>query len=158
MALAKINDIEFSVVDSESVSHSTEITEKSVEHGQDVSDHAKPLPRTMTISGVVVGTDSPLKLEKLRLLERNRELVTYIGRNIFHDLIIQRLDTEHNVDVRNGFRFDITLKHVRIVSGVQVNISVAKKTVNPTTKKKDAKTNTQAKTKTTRGKQQPRKK
>lgn len=59
---ALLGDIELTVVISDEPTSEVEVTEKPVERGQDVADHVKKKPDTLSISGVVVGDDAASKL------------------------------------------------------------------------------------------------
>ena len=43
-------------------------------------------------------------------------MLTYIGRNLFENMVIESLDTTHTGDNSGGFGVSITLKQVRIVT------------------------------------------
>lgn len=154
MRRAKLGDVIFSVVKSESVTLNAEVTDKSVESGQDIADHMKPKPPIIAITGVVTGPDAGSKLQRIKKYQSDGELLRYIGRNAYKDMVIEGLETDHGASIRNGFGFSLTLKRVKIATAKKVEIKVA----NPVTKAPDSKTNTQVKPKTNKGKQQPRKK
>lgn len=114
MTKAKLGDVEFNVVEEESPEHSAEITERTVERGIDIADHFRARPVVLSISGIVVGNDAAQKLSKLRQYSRSGEILRYVGRNIFANMVIQSFPTNHNVRIRNGFGFKIELKEIRI--------------------------------------------
>lgn len=123
MNRAMLGEVEFSVVFSDDPKRENEITDKSVERGADVSDHVKPIPDTLNISGVVVGDDAGTKLAKLLEYRNNGTLLTYIHRVWYDNMVINTFNSRHSVDVANGFEFDITLKHVRIATPKEVAIT-----------------------------------
>ncbi|SMB95334.1 hypothetical protein SAMN00017405_0383 [Desulfonispora thiosulfatigenes DSM 11270] len=149
MNLARLEDIEFSAVEKETPSGSVEVTEKPVERGQDIADHIKPKPIFLTINGVVVGDDAGDKLAKLNKYKNEGKLLTYTGRNIFYNVVIEQLDTTHDKGIANGFSFTMTLKHVRIAEGKTINIKKSNlpPKVNIKTKKKEKKGKKQTKKK-----------
>lgn len=150
----KIGDIEISVVESERVNNSVEVTEKPVEKGQDVSDHVKQKPWTIEITGAVIGDDASDKLQKLKNYQKEGKLIKYIGRNVYGNMVIEDIGTSHEIQIRNGYEFNIKLKQVRIAKAKEVEIKVK----NPATGKQDKKTATKVKPKANKGKQQPKKK
>lgn len=149
---AKIGNIEIDVVESERVNNRVEVTEKPVEKGQDVSDHVKPKPVTIDLIGAVVGDDASDKLQKLKKYQKDGELLEYIGRNAYNNMVIEDIGTAHEVQIRNGYEFNIKLKHVRIATAKEVEIKVN----NPVTKEPDKKTAIKVKPTTNKGKQQPK--
>lgn len=113
--LARLGDVEFSVVSEERPEFSSEISDRPVERGANIVDHVRPLPVTLTLTGVVTGDDAAQRLERLRRYREEAELLIYIGRNVLRDVVIQSLNTGHTAAVRDGFEFTLTLRQVRIV-------------------------------------------
>lgn len=124
MRRVKLGDIEFDVIESENPNDSVEVTDKPVESGQDVSDHVKQNPSMMSIKGRMT-EDAAYKLQRLRQYQKSGELLTYIGRNVYSNMVIVDLDREHGVNNRLGFDFNMTLKEVRIAVAKEVAINVA---------------------------------
>lgn len=133
MPRAKLGDVELNVVESETPDYSNDITDNPVESGVDVSDHVRPHPPSLSISGTITGDDAGQKVVILRQYSNTGQLLRYVGRNIFENVVIERLSTTHDVEVRHGFKFNITLKQVRIATKeeVQIPVSVAKPAVSP---------------------------
>lgn len=150
MNRAKIGDVEISVVSSERPRHSAESTDKPLEKGQDVSDHTKIRPPTVDIIGAVVGDDASDKLQKLRKYQKEGTLVKYIHRNAYDNIFITDIATTHDVKIRNGYEFNISLKQLRIVAAKEVEIKISSAGGN--------KAKTQVKPKTNNGLQQPQEK
>ena len=153
MRRVKLGNVEFDVIESENPKDSATVTDKPVESGQDISDHVKQNSSTINIRGQMT-EDAADKLTILKRYQRNGELLKYVGRNIYSNMVIEELDREHGVTNRNGFQFNIKLKQVRIATAKEVEIKVA----NPNTGKQDKKTSTKVKATTNKGKQQPQKK
>ena len=55
MAYSKIGEVEFSATTEEDVTYENEVTDHPVEDLGYISDHVKPHPIKLNISGVVVG-------------------------------------------------------------------------------------------------------
>ena len=91
--------------------------------------------------------DAADKLTILKRYQRNGELLKYVGRNAYSNMVIEELDREHGVDNRNGFQFNIKLKQVRIATAKEVEINIA-----------SSKYATKVKPVTNKGKQQPKQK
>lgn len=111
---AKLGEVEFSVIEEESPEITAEITERTVERGSDIVDHVRVRPIVLNISGVIVGDDAGQKLSKLREYARKGEVLRYVGRNIFANMVIQSLPTQHTVQIRNGFSFRMVLNEIRL--------------------------------------------
>lgn len=135
MNRAILGEVEFSAVEKEDPANSVEVTEKPVEKGQDVADHVRPKPVSVSIAGVVVGPDAAQKLEKLKQYQRTGQLLTYIGRNLYANMVIEQLNTSHGKNVANGFSFSMVLKHVRIAEPREVAITNVPPKVQTKTKK-----------------------
>ncbi|HSH51253.1 MAG TPA: hypothetical protein VK982_05985 [Bacteroidales bacterium] len=153
MRRVKLGDVEFDVITSESPKDSATVTDKPVESGQDISDHVKQNSSIINIRGQMT-EDAADKLQILKRYQKDGELLKYVGRNIYSNMVIEEIDREHGVDNRNGFQFNIKLKQVRIATAKEVEIKVA----NPNTGKQDKKTVTKVKPVTNKGKQQPKQK
>lgn len=106
-------------------------------------------PYTVRLQGSIVN-DAPSKLELLRTYQKEATLLTYVGRNIFKDLVLTNLETNHSVTNAQGFDYSITLQHVKIAKPETFEVNVK----NPDTKKQDAKTATKVKAKTNAGRKQ----
>lgn len=150
MERAKIGDIEISVVSSERLYNKALVTEKPVEKGENIVDHTKKQPVTIELVGAVVGDDAGDKLNKLKKLQNEGTLIKYIHRNALSNMFIEDISSVHETKIRNGFEFNIRLKHVRIAQAKEAEINI----VDPATKQKSPKTNTQVKSETSSGLQQ----
>ena len=146
MRRVKLGDVEFDVIESENPKDSVTVTDKPVESGQDVSDHVKQNSSIINIRGQMT-EDAADKLQILKRYQKDGELLKYVGRNIYSNMVIEELDREHGVTNRNGFQFSIKLKQVRIATAKEIEIKMA----NP-------KAATKVKPVTNKGKQQPKKK
>lgn len=145
----KLEDIVMDAVVDESPSNTADVTNKPVEKGEDISDHMKIKPYTVRLKGSIVN-DAPAKLELLRTYQREAKLLTYVGRNIFKDVVLTNLETDHSVENAKGFDYSITLQHVKIAKPETFEVNVK----NPESKKQDAKTATKVKEKTNAGRKQ----
>lgn len=125
MAILKsLNDggqIEITVLE-ELPEFNNDVTDHPVEDGSSVSDHAALRPGEIPLSGVVAGEDAPGKIATLRRWRTERHLLKYTGRNILTNYVIQEFRTEHDAAVRDGFRFRLVLKQVRIVKPAIVEL------------------------------------
>lgn len=146
MRRVKLGDIEFDVIESENPKDSVTVTDKSVESGQDVSDHVKQNPSIINLRGQMT-EDAVDKLQVLKKYQKEGTLLKYVGRNVYPNMVIEEIDREHGTRNRLGFQFNIKLKQVRIATAKEVEINMASP--------KDA---TKVKPVTNKGKQQPKQK
>lgn len=122
MNKALLGDVEFSAVENESPSNTAEVTENPVEKGEDIADHVKLKPYTMAMSGIVVGDDATQKLQKLSEYFRKGQVLTYVGRNVVNNVVIEQFDRVHDSSISNGFAFSFKLKQIRIVAVQEITI------------------------------------
>lgn len=150
MSKARIGSVTINVITSEMLNHKADSTDHAVEDGVDITDHTKVKAPTISISGAVMGEDASSKLQQLKAYQENGELVTYMCRNLYSNMFIEDISTDHGSRIRNGYEFDIILKRVRVVKAKEFEI----KAVNPDSMKPDARTNTKVKPLTNNGMQQ----
>ena len=121
--IAILGDVLLSAVTKETITHSSEVTDKAVEDGTNIADHMKEHPVLVSISGVCVGEDAWLRLSRIRQMRTNRQLVSYANRNIFTSMAVTNINTDHDSTIAGGFKFDITLKHVRRATHAVVQLT-----------------------------------
>lgn len=109
----KLGEVYLDAVVEELPSSIADITDKAVEQGQDISDHIQQKPALVRLSGYMVN-DAASKLDILRNYQKNGDLLKYVGRNAFENMVIERLETDHGLNTANGYKYDITIKQVRI--------------------------------------------
>lgn len=127
--IGQSGEVEFNAVINESVEMNNRITNEAVEGGS-IADHVSKEPAGLPITGVVAGEDAGQKLSKLRDFANNAELLTFIGRNVITNLVIENLVTRHTTRVRDGFEFDLTLRQVNLVQVRELQITAP--TISPT--------------------------
>ena len=120
--------VEFDAVTSESVEMANRVTFFAVEDGQDVADHVSLEPESIPISGMIAGEDAFQRLTILRNFRNNKEILTFVGRNVFANVVIETLTTRHNARTRDGFEFDMTLRRVRLSRVREVQITPVMRT------------------------------
>lgn len=145
----KLGDIIMDAVIKENPTKTADVTSKPVEKGEDIADHMQTKPFTVKLSGSMVD-DAPSKIALLRSYMEEATLLKYTGRNIFSDVVITNLDTNHDSKNAKGFDYSITLQHVKIAKPETFEVNVK----DPVSKKQDAKTATKVKEKTNAGRKQ----
>lgn len=114
--MALINNIYIHVTD-EKVGRTVKSTDHPTEKGIAITDNVKREPVTLSISGKIVDTDalkSHEALAKIYDLENKGSLITYSGRNILKNMMIQSFNSTHPYTNAGGLDFDMELKEVRI--------------------------------------------
>lgn len=112
---ATLGAVTLDIVESESIREDNIITDHPVEKGENVSDHARNEPTYIDISGVMT-EEAANKLQQLKQYRKDRTILTYTGRNIYDNLVIERFGREHGKQNRYGYSFNITLKRIRIAT------------------------------------------
>jgi len=141
--LSYINDL-YIFVEDEEVARSVTASEHPVEQGVDITDHIKPDPAELSITGKIVGETAADTLRKVNQLMRDGSTVNYTGRNIFKNMIITSFNHSHPNTVWGGCNFDMTLKEIKVAdpsyrtearlsSGIQ-QVNVRKSAVSATQK------------------------
>lgn len=106
------------VVNTETVSRQSQITDNPIEGGGNISDHVFPQPRTIQLSGTVVnGAEAIAQLDRMW---KTGDVLTYTGRNRLENLVIQNLQSTHDAKNRKGFSFTATLKQITLGSSEYV--------------------------------------
>ncbi|NEZ48026.1 hypothetical protein FDF74_12680 [Clostridium niameyense] len=123
--LCKLGDVYFTIVEEESYTYSNSITDRAVEKGSNISDHAKRNPVKVKISGIITGKNSypQEQLTKLRNYSSNRNIVRYVGVQRFGTMMIESFDNEHTKEIEDGIKFSIDLREVIICKQVAVNVN-----------------------------------
>lgn len=147
--MIRLGDVLMDAVMDEGSTMDAEVTEKPVEKGQDISDHMQVKPYTVELRGHAVN-DAPNKLQILRGYQKDAKLLKYVGRNIFENLVIESLSTEHPKQNGKGFDYSIKLRHVRIA----VPKTFENNAKNPETGEQDGQTGARIKETTNSGRQQ----
>lgn len=112
---ATLGALTLDIVENENIREDNIITDHPVEKGENISDHARNEPTYIDISGVMT-EEAANKLQQLKQYRKDRTLLTYTGRNIYDNLVIERFGREHGKENRYGYSFSITLKRIRIAT------------------------------------------
>lgn len=111
--MARLGGI-FITVTSEQPRLQNEVALRAVESGAAITDHVKPLPAVIDIQGVASGPTAALTIRALRAISRSGEPVTYTGRNVFQNVVLEDFISDHTSRVANGFEFTATLRQINI--------------------------------------------
>src|SRR6056297_1497600 len=131
MALVKINDIEFNIIEEEQYNYTNEVTEKSIEKQADITDHIKQNPLNIQIVGYFYNPTKSIglsyfadreeinsadKMKQLLELNKNKEIITYEGiSKKVEDLVFESISEIRTSDFNNAIQLDIRLKQIKTV-------------------------------------------
>lgn len=126
--LCKLGDVFLTLVEDEDYDYSNDITERAMEDGSKVTDHAKSNLITIKISGIITGKGAypQEQLTKLRLYCLNRNVLQYVGIQSFSSVMIESFGNKHSKEVANGITFDINLKEIRVVKKTSISVNTGK--------------------------------
>ncbi|WP_411501370.1 phage baseplate protein [Bacillus thuringiensis] len=114
MPKAKLGDIILDTVYSENPKYGVKVTEHPIEDGESIADHVERETDKMDLSGVLTGPDAPARLIKILSYQKQGKLLNYVYRNGWFNVVIESFNTTHDVDVKGGLKFSMTLVQVRI--------------------------------------------
>jgi hypothetical protein len=112
--LALLGDIFLNVVYKESPERGVETTDHPVEDGEPIVDHIKRVPKLLPITGIVTGSDAGAVLAELEKYMNEGTILSYSHRNGIDNVIIEKFDSNHDVETAGAFTFTIRLKQIRI--------------------------------------------
>lgn len=113
--MALINDV-YIFVESEDVSRDISASTHPVEEGIDLTDHVRRFPLSLSLSGELVGADYEDDISALDRMQKEGELVEYVGVNVLSDALIKKFTTTHDGAIRGGCRFSMELQEIRIAA------------------------------------------
>ena len=107
-------------VEAEEHPSSVQASEHSVEEGEDLTDHVRPNAEELSISGVISGANHKNIVSLIRGWQRNGEPVRYSGRAKLSRCLIQDFSVSYSAAIKNGLRFTLGLKKVRVAKPAYV--------------------------------------
>lgn len=118
------------LVENESIDNSVETTSHPTETGLPLSDTVRRKPISISISGVIVNTDTATArqtVDGIKTLQKNGSLVDYVGAaGKFSSLQIQSFNATYTNKVHGGASFDMTLQEIRVAKSAYVENSEQK--------------------------------
>ena len=107
----KIGDVDVLITE-ESISKINEVTHRQVEDGN-ISDNVKAESDGIYLTGVVA-SNAQEAYAKLSDYHKKGDIINYVGKNHYTDVVIESFETDFNSGLGDGFEFSITLKQIRI--------------------------------------------
>lgn len=117
--MALINDT-YVFVESEDVTRENIASNHPVEEGIDLTDHVRQSPLVLTLTGEMVGDDYEDDITQIEQMQKDGELVEYVGVNILSSALISKFTTTHDGAIYGGCRFTAELKEIRIAASPYV--------------------------------------
>lgn len=125
--MAKLGKYNLFVI-SESPQFSVQTTSYPVEKGIAFTDHVKPEPESLQIEVFLSGSSYQKTLDQLKNSMYRGDIMTYSGRFILRNVIIENISSNADKSAKNGIPITMTLKQIRVATTPYVKS-------NPQTKK-----------------------
>ncbi len=119
----------FSAVTDERETFSSNVTDYAVEDGQSISDHVQVLPEAYQVDAVMTGRDALGMKDKLYKYWQDGQVLRYVGRSIFHSVVIRDMHIDTGVNIANGYFISLSLKQVRTSAPEYVELPAPDPTV-----------------------------
>lgn len=107
----------------EEVSKKANVTKRPIEKGEDIADHMKTNPYEIRLSGMMVN-DADNKIATIEQMQKNAELLGYIGKRRIDDVVIVSFSTKQNKKIMDGYDWDLSLQSVKIAQPKSANQDV----------------------------------
>lgn len=125
--LAKLGDVYITIVEEETYTYDSDVTDNPMEDGSYMSDnmHVKPIEGKLT--GIICnrkGTYPLDQVETLRNYINNQIILNYSGICYLPNCVLQNMENVHNAETGGGFTFTFTIKQVFIAEKVSVSVGV----------------------------------
>ncbi|WP_157930361.1 phage baseplate protein [Mycobacteroides abscessus] len=128
----------------ESIQGDVNVIEQPAEEGLPLTDHIEKKPFMLSIEGTLVRPTQERVDQLIATLEKFRDsgkLLSYEGRRIYSNIVIENFSYDADHKISNGYRFSMKLKQIRIAKSAYIALPPKPKT--------------QVKTVTSAGKKQP---
>ncbi|MDH6370548.1 hypothetical protein M2444_002328 [Paenibacillus sp. PastF-3] len=112
-------DGKYITVENESPFFPITVTEQPVEKGVNLIDHVQAQARTLSLTGVIVGTDAAKTRAYIIAAKDKGMIINYVGRNQFKGLITD-FSTGHDYTTADGFTFSMELREIKIATSSYV--------------------------------------
>ncbi|MED4979399.1 LysM peptidoglycan-binding domain-containing protein [Geobacillus stearothermophilus] len=113
--MAKLGNYNLFVI-SESPQYSVQTTSYPVEKGIAFTDHVKPEPESLQIEVFLSGSSYQKTLDQLKNSMYRGDIMTYSGRFIMRNVIIESISSNADKSAKNGIQASITLKQIRVAT------------------------------------------
>lgn len=118
--MAKLGSVFLNTVYEEKPEKSVKTPDHPIEAGINIVDHIQREPLSFKISGVVTGPDAAVRLNRLKSYMDRGERLKYVYRNVFTNIVIEKLTTTHDAEVGNGYKYTMQLKQIEVAKAAIV--------------------------------------
>lgn len=127
-----INDVYIDVISDVSVKELSSTTDHALEDGEQITDHVKSDPITISLKGVILD-DTEQKVLKLREYREKGEIINYDYMTSLKTMVITDFSRDYSSDVKDGYSFSMTLKQIqvaKVANTVNMPASIARQMKN----------------------------
>lgn len=113
IGLPYIKDVLIDVITKVSMPESSTTTDHALEDGEQITDHVKSNPITITLNGIMLD-EAEEKVLKLREYREKGEIIDYDYMTALKHVVITDFSRDYSVDIKDGYAFTMTLKQIRV--------------------------------------------
>lgn len=120
-------------VTSESIQGDVTVIEQPAEEGLPLTDHIEKKPFILSIEGTLVRSSQAKVDQLIAALEKLRDtgkLISYEGRRIYKNVVIENFSFSADNRIANGYNFSMKLKQIRIAKTAYITVPAAKPKTN----------------------------
>ncbi len=131
-----IKDVLIDVITKVSMPESSTTTDHALEDGEQITDHVKSNPITISLTGIILD-DTEEKVLKLREYREKGEIIDYDYMTALKHVVITDFSRDYSAEIKDGYAFTMTLKQIKVAKVAKfVSVSVPVKKTNQTCCKK----------------------
>lgn len=108
-----IKEVLIDVITGVSVKESSSTTDHALEDGEQITDHVKSDPTTISLSGVILDNMDE-KVLKLRKYRESGEVISYNYMSPLSNMIITGFSRDYSKDIKDGYAFTMSLKQIKM--------------------------------------------
>lgn len=153
-----IKDILIDVITKVSMPETSTTTDHALEDGEQITDHVKSNPITISITGVILDENEE-KVLKLREYREKGEVIDFDYMTSLKHVVITDFSRDYEAKIKDGYAFTMTLKQIKVgkvAKYISVSIPVKQQTKAVTKKGRQQTKKTQTSSnKTTKEKYNP---
>ncbi|WGT37686.1 hypothetical protein QH639_17865 [Lysinibacillus sp. 1 U-2021] len=125
-----IKDVLIDVITKVSMPESSTTTDHALEDGEQITDHVKSNPITISLTGVILD-ETEAKVLKLREYREKGTIIDFDYMTKLNHMVITDFSRDYEARVKDGYAFTMTLKQIKVgkvAKFVSVSIPVKKQT------------------------------
>ncbi|WP_342441236.1 phage baseplate protein [Lysinibacillus sp. FSL K6-0075] len=125
-----IKDVLIDVITKVSMPESSTTTDHALEDGEQITDHVKSNPITISLTGVILD-ETEAKVLKLREYREKGVIIDFDYMTKLNHMVITDFSRDYEARVKDGYAFTMTLKQIKVgkvAKFVSVSIPVKKQT------------------------------